>query len=63
MVRAIVGTMLEVGQGKISVADFVEIIEAKDRTKAGYSVPAAGLHLTSVVYPKELFISQLKSTN
>jgi len=61
MVRAIVGTLLEVGQGKISVANFVEIIEARDRTKAGTSVPAAGLHLTSVIYPKELFISQPKN--
>ncbi|HIO72388.1 MAG TPA: tRNA pseudouridine(38-40) synthase TruA, partial [Flavobacteriales bacterium] len=53
--------LLEVGQGKISVANFVEIIEARDRTKAGTSVPAAGLHLTSVIYPKELFISQPKN--
>ncbi|PCH97318.1 MAG: tRNA pseudouridine(38-40) synthase TruA [Bacteroidetes bacterium] len=61
MVRAIVGTLLEVGQGKITVSDFAEIIEAKDRGKAGTSVPAAGLHLIAVEYPKDLFISQTKS--
>ncbi len=50
MVRAIVGTLLDVGQGKISMARFREIIESKNRCNAGVSVPAKGLFLTNVVY-------------
>lgn len=50
MVRAIVGTLLEVGQGKMDVEGFRTVIEAKDRGKAGASVPAKGLYLTDVVY-------------
>jgi tRNA pseudouridine38-40 synthase len=50
MVRAIVGTMLEVGRGRISVQDFCEIIESKDRSRAGQSVPANALFLTEVRY-------------
>lgn len=50
MVRAIVGTLLEVGLGKISVPDFEKIILSKDRKKAGWSVPAEGLFLMEVNY-------------
>jgi tRNA pseudouridine38-40 synthase len=50
MVRAIVGTMLEVGRGKISVDDFVRIIEQKERGAAGISAPAKGLFLEQVKY-------------
>ena len=50
MVRAIVGTLLEVGKGKISVDDFCKIIESKNRCKAGSSVPANGLFLVDVKY-------------
>lgn len=50
MVRAIVGTLVYVGLGKISKADFQKIIESKDREKAGFSVPAHGLYLTEVKY-------------
>ena len=52
MVRAIVGTLLEVGMGKIKVEDVNTIIKSKDRAKAGVSVPAKGLYLTQVLYPK-----------
>ncbi len=52
MVRAIVGTLLEVGRGKLSVEEFCAIIEAKDRGKAGASAPAKGLFLTDVLYPE-----------
>jgi tRNA pseudouridine38-40 synthase len=52
MVRAIVGTTLEVGQGKINVDDFRSIIEAKNRSEAGLSVPAHGLYLSNIVYPE-----------
>lgn len=55
MVRAIVGTLIEVGRGKISIADFRNIIEAKDRCKAGTSAPAQGLFLVHVEYPEEIF--------
>lgn len=51
MVRAIVGTLTNVGLGKLSVEDFRTIIEGRDRNKAGFSVPAHGLYLTKVVYP------------
>lgn len=50
MVRAIVGTLLEVGKGKISVGDFVEVIERKDRGEAGTSVPPQGLFLVDIEY-------------
>ena len=51
MVRAIVGTLLDVGRGKISVEDFCRIIETKDRGKAGGSVPGHALFLVDVTYP------------
>lgn len=51
MVRAIVGTLIDVGLHKISVDDLKRIIESKNRGKAGFSVPAHGLYLTKVVYP------------
>lgn len=50
MVRAIVGTLVNIGLGKISKADFKTIIESKDRKKAGFSVPAHGLYLVEVTY-------------
>ncbi|MBN8642145.1 MAG: tRNA pseudouridine(38-40) synthase TruA [Flavobacteriales bacterium] len=50
MVRAIVGTMINIGLEKISLTDFTKIIESKDRNKAGFSVPAHGLYLTKVEY-------------
>lgn len=50
MVRAIVGTLVYVGLGKISKRDFIAIIESKDRKKAGFSVPAHGLYLTEIKY-------------
>lgn len=50
MVRAIVGTMVNIGLEKISLDDFKQIIESKDRNKAGFSVPAHGLYLTKVEY-------------
>jgi tRNA pseudouridine38-40 synthase len=51
MVRAIVGTMINIGIGKISITDFQDIINSKDRNKAGFSAPAHGLYLTEVKYP------------
>ena len=56
MVRALVGTLIEVGLGKLSVADFVSIIESKDRRSAGRAVPPHGLYLTRVVYPDSVYL-------
>jgi tRNA pseudouridine38-40 synthase len=50
MVRAIVGTLFEVGRGKLSVEGFREVIEQKDRSKAGTSAPAHALFLVNVEY-------------
>ena len=50
MVRAIVGTLLEVGLGKMSVQDFQKVLDRKDRCEAGTSVPAHALFLTDVRY-------------
>jgi len=55
MVRAIVGTLLDVGHGKITIEEFKEIINSKDRTKAGASAPAHGLFLTRVEYPETIY--------
>ncbi|MEN8125102.1 MAG: tRNA pseudouridine(38-40) synthase TruA [Bacteroidota bacterium] len=54
MVRAIVGTLMEVGLGKITIREFKKIIESKDRTKAGASAKAKGLFLTKITYPFDL---------
>jgi len=51
MVRAIVGTMVLVGKGDIEIADVAQIIESKNRSKAGQSVPACGLYLVKIEYP------------
>ena len=55
MVRAIVGTLLEVGDGKISAENIKTIITKKDRCSAGVSVPAHALFLSRVEYPKHTF--------
>ncbi len=52
MVRAIVGTLMELGMGKSTLEDVQAIIESKNRANAGTSVPAKGLYLTKVLYPK-----------
>ncbi len=54
MVRAIVGTLLEVGLGKIEVGHVKEILESRDRRNAGPSVPAKGLFLTGIEYPRSI---------
>lgn len=56
MVRAIVGTLIEIGEGKISFSDIETILMSKDRANAGYSVPANGLSLIDIEYPKEILI-------
>jgi tRNA pseudouridine38-40 synthase len=50
MVRAIVGTLIEVGRGKLSIEGFRKVIEDKDRCRAGESVPGKALFLVDVTY-------------
>lgn len=57
MVRAVVGTLFEVGRKKITVYDFQQIIDSLNRCAAGQSAPANGLFLTRVEYPHELFLN------
>ncbi len=52
MVRAIVGTMLEIGQGKMTEKEFRSVLDSQDRSKAGPSAPAHGLFLTRIDYPE-----------
>ncbi len=54
MVRAIVGTLIEIGMGKLSISDFHQIIESKNRSNAGVSAPSEGLFLTKVIYPETI---------
>lgn len=56
MVRAIVGTLLQVGKDKMSLEEFEAVLDSKDRTKAGRAVPAEGLFLTQVEYPPEVYL-------
>lgn len=55
MVRALVGTFIEVGMGKLDLNGFRQVIEKKDRGVAGTSVPAHGLFLTDIEYPETVF--------
>ena len=57
MVRAIVGTLIEVGVGKIKPDNIVKIINAKDRCRSGFSVPAHALSLIKVTYPENIKIN------
>ena len=54
MVRAIVGTLVDVGKGKLTVQQFRDIIEKKNRCAAGISAPAKGLYLVKINYPEDL---------
>lgn len=51
MVRAVVGTLFEIGRGKLAVEDLEEIVASRNRSRAGASVPARGLSLVSIAYP------------
>lgn len=56
MVRAVVGTLLEVGRHKMPPEAIGEVLAQRNRCAAGQSVPAEGLYLTKVEYPSEIFI-------
>jgi tRNA pseudouridine38-40 synthase len=55
MVRAIVGTLLNVGRGKMSMAEFEQAIASLERSEAGDSAPAEGLYLAEIIYPSTIF--------
>lgn len=55
MVRAVVGTLLEAGRGKLDEVGMRRVIEAKDRAVAGLSVPAHALFLEEIEYPPHIF--------
>ena len=55
MVRAVVGTLMEIGMGKWSSADLQRILDSKSRQEAGRAVPAHGLHLVKITYPEASF--------
>lgn len=58
MVRGLVGTMLQVGRGKITTEDFRNIVAARDCTKADFAVPGHGLQLVRVEFPENYFMEQ-----
>jgi tRNA pseudouridine38-40 synthase len=58
MVRAVVGTLLEVSNGRRQPEDMEALLEAKDRTLAGKSAPACGLFLVDVLYPDEIWTAE-----
>lgn len=60
MVRAIVGTVMLVGRKKINIEEFKNIIESKNRTNAGMSVPAHALYLTGIKYPENIYCERTK---
>ena len=55
MVRAIVGTLMEVGRGAMTIEQFCQVIEKKDRCAAGSSMPGNALFLTDIEYPEDIF--------
>lgn len=58
MVRAVVGTLFEVGKHKMTAAQFGEVIAAHDRCRAGHSAPAEGLSIVEIIYPKNIYLCE-----
>ena len=56
MVRAVVGTLFEVGKGRMTPAQLADIIAAHDRCRAGHSAPAEGLSLVEIIYPNNIIL-------
>ena len=56
MVRAVVGTLFEVGKGKMTEEQFAEVIASHDRCRAGHSAPAEGLALVEIIYPQNIYL-------
>lgn len=55
MVRAVVGTLFEIGRGKMTEDQLADVIAAKNRCKAGHSAPAEGLSLVEIIYPQNIY--------
>ena len=58
MVRAVVGTLFEVGRGKMTIGQFAGVLAAKNRSAAGQSAPAEGLYLIKVTYPDSIYLGK-----
>ena len=58
MVRAVVGTLFEVGKGRMNQAQFGAVIASHDRCQAGHSAPAEGLSLVEIIYPKNIYLCE-----
>lgn len=56
MVRSLVGTLLKVGKEKLNISQFCDIVESKDKLRIGPSVPARGLFLKQICYPRTIFL-------
>ena len=56
MVRAVVGTLFEVGKHRMTKVQFGEVIAAHNRCQAGHSAPAEGLSLVEIIYPKNIYL-------
>ncbi|WP_341654787.1 tRNA pseudouridine(38-40) synthase TruA [Blattabacterium cuenoti] len=55
MVRSIIGALIDVGRNKISINEFIKIIELKNSNFCKITVPACGLFLTQILYPEDIF--------
>jgi len=58
MVRAVVGTLFEVGKHKMTIDQFGEVIASHNRCQAGHSAPAEGLSLIEIIYPKNIYLCE-----
>lgn len=58
MVRAVVGTLFEVGKHKMTIDQFGEVIASHNRCQAGHSAPAEGLSLVEIIYPKNIYLCE-----
>lgn len=62
MVRAVVGTLFEVGRHQLTIPQFAEVIKAQNRSAAGHSADAKGLFLEQIIYPETISINNKKSS-
>ena len=58
MVRAVVGTLFEVGKQRMNIDQFGEVIASRNRCQAGHSAPAEGLSLVEIIYPKNIYLCE-----
>ena len=63
MVRAIVGTLVDIGRGRYEVGEMQRILDSGNRSEAGTSAPAQGLYLCRVQYPESIFQECLARTD